>query len=87
MYINKYGYIDEEGKFYECEAGGHSELCKELGVDTPEEYGWVKVFCGGAKGVSYYSRRIFLTPAQYKTLLKLGVKLTEKDSIAYEKFG
>lgn len=77
---SKYGYIDPDGRWYGCNFHDHFDLCRYvLNEDSPEEYGWVKVFRGSYTDPDYYSRRKFLTDAQIKTLMDRGVDVRETD--------
>jgi hypothetical protein len=46
----KFGWLDREGKFYECERGGHDSKAIELGHTTTdlEDMGWVRLTKGYA---------------------------------------
>ena len=70
---SKYGYIDPKGNWYGCNFGDHWDLCKYvLKEDTPEEYGWIKVYKSNYE-TKIYSRRKIFTEEQNKTLIDRGL--------------
>ena len=74
----KCGYISPDGIWYGCKPLHHYELEEKLGISFPEEFGWIKVF-EGSNGLTYYSRRKFLTESQIKILTDRGIKIKKSD--------
>lgn len=81
----KFGWIAPDGRYFQCEYGGHSSLAREIvgkiqHISDPEQHleglGWVKVFSGTGTGKRYtvgmgVGKK--LTDAQLKTLQREGL--------------
>lgn len=81
----KYGWLAPDGRFFNCEYGGHSNLASKIVGDIQyianperhlEELGWAKILSGSINRSRYtvgmdYGKK--LTDAQLKTLIKMGL--------------
>lgn len=82
---SKYGWIAPDGRFFNCDYGGHSSLANKIVGDIQyvanperhlEELGWAKVLSGRINSSRYtigmdYGKK--LTDAQLKTITRMGL--------------
>lgn len=84
--IMKYGWLAPDGRFFNCDYGGHSNLADKIVGDIQyianperhlEELGWAKIMSGGRNVGKRYSIGMDwggkLTDAQFKTLTRMGL--------------